>query len=339
MKKFIFACLATSCLLLPWPGEAAEVGLATTKNLFDISLLPGDSFSDSLTVYNLSGVELPVQLGLSLWNLKEFSDDIEFIEAEESINATTWFAFESGRSFSLSPGGDREVRFSLKPPPDAAPGSYFVMLRFQPEVPFEPSAENGPRFIPELGVLFFIRITSLTVEGTSVPYAGEIRAFNITGSQTNLARGLIPGVQAGVYENLVRSFSTKLANTGLYYFKAQGVIEITNLLGVVVARFNLPPRYLLPNRVREFLVDDTSRTLSWWQRNSHFGRYTARLTLAVPEATAPLVTEISFWVFPWQIVLVVLACSVAIVLFRHRLWLALRALVAWQTRGVPKKRK
>src|SRR3989338_5819461 len=76
---------------------AGEIGLAVTRNRFDIEMLSGDTYKGDLAVY----------VELALWNIKEDSEDIEFVEAEPLLNATRWFEIQP-RDFILDKDGGRQ---------------------------------------------------------------------------------------------------------------------------------------------------------------------------------------------------------------------------------------
>lgn len=306
--------------------QAAELGLGVTKNTFDLEILPGDSYKGELTVFNESEeVPIPVHIQLNMWNLKEDSDDYEFVIAEPALNATKWFGFEEGSDFILDPDGSRRVDFRIVPPRDVVPGSYLVMMRFQAVLPEHYFAAGGPRTIPELGVLFFIKIASLTLDGEGGLYDADILQFQ--GTDTSpvplldwLLGQIISEAQAGVFEDVVKKFATKIRNTGLYHFKVSGTIEIKNMLGQTVAKAELPPRYLLPGRNRSFDIQVIEEEESFWKRNTYFGPYTAIMVLNIPESETPVVIREKFWVFPWKTVSSTLFMLAILFVLRRRIW-------------------
>lgn len=333
--RILFTSLLLSLYcILPVQAEAAELGLGVTKNTFDLEILPGDSYEGELTVFNESEeVPIPVHIQLSLWNLKEDSDDYEFVVAEPALNAAKWFEFEEGTDFILDPDGSRTVDFRIVPPRDVVLGSYLVMMRFQAVLPEHYFAKGGPRTIPELGVLFFIKIAPLTLDGEGGLYDADILEFQGTDTLPvplldRLLGQIISEAKAGVLEDMVRKFAAKIRNTGLYHFKASGTIEIKNMLGQTVAKAELPPRYLLPNRNRSFDIQVIEGEESFWRRNTYFGPYTAVMVLNIPESDTPVIMQEKFWVFPWKTVLLLVFLAVILLLLRKRLWGAIRVLVS-----------
>jgi len=328
MKKALVLLLSTFYILHSVSvAYAAEVGLSVTKNLFDISLVPGDTYEGTLIVFNQSAAKIPVKVQLSLWDI-DSADELLFVDPTGNNDPTRWFDLGTSERFTLEPEGDHDLPFSINPPAATPAGSYFVIMRIIPDLPESAFEAAGPRFIPELGVLFFIGVAPLNLEGERSTYDGRISSFTPQGEgRLTLLERVTPGAAAGIYDELVRRFSVALENRGLHHFKAKGEVTLTNMLGFPVARFELPSRYLLPGHVRTFSAAASAND-TWWERNGHLGRYTARLTLVVPEQELPQVSDISFWVFPWQLLLPLGAVAGAVVMFHARLLAAARAFVS-----------
>lgn len=316
-------------ILYSSPTEAAEIGLGVTKNTFDLEILPGDFYGGDIVVFNKSNeLSLPLHIELSMWNLKEDSDDYEFVAAEPALNAAKWFTFPEGQDLILDPGRSRHIVFRVDVPKEAAPGSYFVMMRFQTVLPEHYFEKEGPRFIPELGVLFFIKVPLFGLDRAGGLYGAEILAFESKdGKPVPLLSRIVSEARAAVFEDIVKTFTSKIRNTGLYHFKASGYVEIKNVLGMTVAKEDLPPRYLLPNRNRAFETPVITEQESFWKRNSYIGPYTATLVLNIPESDTPVTMREQFWVFPFKTMSAALFGLVALFLLRRRIWAASRTLM------------
>jgi len=351
-KKCFLLIFALSYLFVFSYASAAEIGLGVTKSTFDLTILKGDSYEGSIGVFNRSqGLALPVHIELSMWDLKEDEDDIEFVLAEPALNATKWFTLSDSKKqesislednedepqssdytdFILGPDRSTQVHFAIEPPPDAVLGSYFVMMRFRAVVPAHYFTESGPRLIPEIGVLFFIRLASLSLEGGQDLYGAEILAFEKKGVKPlPIVSSIIPIAQASIIEDFVQTFAVKVRNTGFYHFKATGSIEVLDLFGNTVAKANMPEKYLLPNRNRSFDIDVIQGEQSFWRRNSYFGPYTAQFVLYIPESDSPLIIEEHFWVFPWKTVFTLAVLMILFLLAIGRVRLAAKALLGKQ---------
>jgi len=330
MKKFLYTIFIASLLYIP-QASAAEVGLGINKNTFDLEIFPGGTYSDELVVFNTSpSVSLPVHVQLNMWDLKEDSEDIEFVTSEPALNATKWFKL-GATDLIIEPDKSKELTFNISPPEDASPGTYLVMMRFQAVLPEHYFEEVGPRSIPELGVLFFIKIPLLTLEGGKQEYSAEIVSIE---SSEREGISLIGRAQANVFDDAVKTLVAKIKNTGIYYFKASGFLEIKNAFGATVYKTEIGQRYLLPNRIRSLNIETLppppestdSFTSNLWnsiayqfKKNSYLGPYSATLTLSIPNEP-PVVSTANFWVIPWKFWLpnIIGILLIAYLLFRSR---------------------
>ena len=344
------ALLVTNYYLLPNTlipkVNAISAGLGVSKSVADFEIPAGTTHSDKITVLNNStSTALPVHIDLLLWNLKEDSDDIEFIRAEEGLNATKWFDIDTV-DFILEPGATRKINYTIGPPRNVSPGSYFVMMRFQPTFPEFYFEEEGPRFIPEVGSLFFLKVPFLSLDGEANAYSAEIVSLEPGGSQKiGLINNFLPEANAGVFDGAVKVLIAEIANNGIFHFKASGNIKVKNIFGRTVAEAELPGKFLLPNRTRPIetiiLPAPTTEDLPFLSRtfksitynlktNTYFGPYSAIITLSIPGNT-PVVESVNFWVVPWQFWLIVGVISAGLVLIfrrgRGRFTLALKVLI------------
>lgn len=336
MKKFLYIIVvfALSYSSILSSAQAAEVGLGVSKNTFDLEILPGGTYKGEVIVYNTSPeVSLPVHVQLNLWDLKEDSEDIEFVTAEPALNATKWFKLAT-TNLIIDPDKSKELNFSITPPQEASPGTYLVMMRFQAVLPEQYFENQGPRSVPELGVIFFIKIPLLTLEGNKADYSAEILSVEAKDADKI---GFIGQAKANIFDDAVKTLIAKIKNTGIYYFKSSGFLEIKNAFGTTVYKKELVERYLLPNRTRSLEIEtlppppaDTasfaSNAWNWisyqFKKNSYLGPYTATLTLSIPNE-APIVSTTNFWVIPWKFWLPNIIATLAILYlffrFHHRL--------------------
>ncbi len=343
IASIIIALLLTTYCILPTASHATDIGLATQDSHFDETIIPGASQEGTTYVYNNSGdAPLPVHIQLSLWNLKDNSEDIEFVQSDPALDATRWFSVTPS-DFILKPQGRQLITFKILAPADAAAGSYLVMMRFQPTVPPQYFSQEGPHFIPEIGVLFFINVHPLSLEGNSPAYGAAIDALKPDGaSRLSLFDAIIPQANAAVFDEVVSKLVASIRNTGVYYFKSAGTIEIRNAFGQQVVLAALPERYLLPGRTRAIPLTILPPPPSGggWEffrrlaydivQQTYMGPYTATIRLQVP-GQADVVSTVGFWIIPWKFWLSVFVVLAAIIFFttkfRRRFGLAWQALV------------
>jgi hypothetical protein len=343
----VFSLIAV-CFIVNIQNVNAEqaVGFGVTNNIFDLEIPAGSTYKGSFSIFNEpESAPTPIHIELSLWDLEENSDDIEFVTSEPALNATKWFYIEGGRDFILDPEEDKEIQFGIAIPEEVSPGSYLVMMRFQAVLPDFYFESEGPRFLPEIGTLIFIKVPLLSLDRGRSLYSAEIEFLEPEGDSIPLIDKMLPHAEAGVFDNAVRELVARVKNDGVYHFKMSGTIEIKNIFGRTVEKANLPGRYLLPKRSRNIdiavLPPPQIERLPFLSRllreigyslktNTYFGPYSATMTLIIPEGL-PIVETVNFWVVPWKFLLVILllvgGATVFILRFGDRFKPALNALL------------
>ncbi len=351
---FFVSILLSTYYLLPIPqAHAAGLGFSTNKSLFEAEILPGTTYQDRLVIFNNSNeLPLPMHLQLSLWNLKENTEeDIEYISAEDDeIDATKWFYLElpdpdnakrtilepltTGYDFILNPADEQELVFRVVPPKDVPAGTYLVTMRLQAILPGHYFEGTGPRFVPEMNLLFFFRVPFFSVDDLKSGYAAEIISLGLTDERTSAQGSIVPVAEAGILEDVAKTLVAKVRNTGMFYFKAMGRLEIRNWQGEVVKHIALPGRYLLPGRIRSLDIPLGTNekeggflrgVVNYFKDNAYLGKYTATLILEYPDINsaagagfaggATISETVGFWVMPWKLMLIVAGIVALITIF------------------------
>ena len=108
---FLILLYSIFYILNPSTVAAATVGIGVNKNTFDLEIFPGGVHADELVIFNTStSVSVPVHIQLNLWDLKEDSEDIEFITSEPALNATKWFSL-SATDLIIEPDRSKDIIF------------------------------------------------------------------------------------------------------------------------------------------------------------------------------------------------------------------------------------
>ena len=313
------------------PTSHAQTGLAIDRAIFDIALAPGESHTDNLKVMNTNGTNaLPLHISLSPWDTKGDSDDIEFVQNEPELNAARWFRFKESKQnnfdYILKPSEEHTINFDIAVPKTAAPGSYLAMMRFQAV----PTVNEGLRQVPEIGVLFFVKVAALNIDARTA-YSAELISAELilkNDKRKTISDVLLPKANAGLVDSALKKIGVKIKNTGIYHFRSGGDIKLTNMFGRQVAYAPIPLRYFIPGKARSIEVDFApapedvppptiwsrvvASSLSFFYDNSFLGRYTATIALkntsegksteeSVPLGQADLGEySLSFWIIPWK---------------------------------------
>ena len=313
MRSFLF--LSVVALIFPafLISQAADVGFGVDKQIFEFSLFPGSRASETLRILNQNeNAPLPLRIGLTLWDVDEETDEIEFIQDDLETDPRQWITFDETHNNSLElllkAGEERSVKLNVDPPKDAAPGGYFIMMRLaSPPLGDEKSEGAGVYQVPEIGILFFINIEAASLDSGISGYSAEIASMKV-GSEGKNSRWrdiILPRANAGVFGALFQNAEVDIKNTGIYYFKSKGNLEIKNVLGKTVFSAELPTRYMLPHKTRS-LVIELFKAGSFWSDplnlKGGMGLYSANLRLNHPELESELLEHsFSFWVFPWRL--------------------------------------
>jgi len=311
--------LLTTHYILP-TSHAQSIGFSLAENIFDLEIPAGSSYKGkAIVINNPKSLVTPIHVELNLWDLSEETDDLEFVTSEPALNATRWFTFEDGRDYILEAGEDREIYFRVDVPGDTPPGSYLVTMRFQSVLPEYYFNADGPRFIPEIATIFFIKVPIFTLDGDRSGYGADIVSLEPEGDKIPFVDNFLPRANAGVFDSAVKDLLADIRNDGIFHFKMSGNVEIKNIFGRTIVDAPLPQRYLLPNRTREVdiavLPPPETENLPFIQRvfksitynlktNTYLGPYSATVLLEIPDEP-PVVESANFWVIPWQFWLIV----------------------------------
>ncbi len=298
--------------------EAQPLGFSVTESFFDLEIPAGGSYQGNIFVDNGErSAPTPIHIELSLWDLNEDSDDIEFVASEPALNATKWFSLRDGYAMILDAGQSREINFTIGVPQDVSPGSYLVMMRLQTVPPEHYFSESGPRLVPEMGILFLIKVPLSGLDAEQKSYSAEIVGFETGGTnRIGFLENILPNAQAGVFDRAIQELTVRIKNNGIYFFKAQGSIELKNTLGMTMEVIQLPERYLLPNRQRavEISLDEERPLVSKILSELYTGPFSVNLTLVTPDSQL-ISYSARFWALPWKAWAILTLVITAITLF------------------------
>ncbi len=231
---------------------------------------------------------------------------------------------ESGEDptvITLGPGEEITRYLRVQIPMDATPGGHFAALFWSTTPPNEDDSLN---IGAKVGILMF-----LSVEG-DFETGGDLLSFQA-------------GDARNVFNSLPLTFSYRFQNTGADRVVPEGSIEIRNLLGLPsdILPINTGLNNVLPASARKFeetwgnTAFTTQGFLGAIQNEWHnfaFGRYTATLTLKTDPNGEENAQTVHFWVFPWQLLSVLLvACSalffsLRLGILRYNRWILKNAL-------------
>ncbi len=245
----------------------AQVGISLYPIKFNVTIAPGETYSDTLTVINPN--DFPIGVQPEVENIAGGNQgSIDLVQTEIPHGLTAWINI-SRTEFTLAPQERRQVPFSITVPQNGEPGGHYGAILFRGLTVTGNPASSGVGISGRVGSVVLVN-----VPGAS--YAtGNIADF--TGPGSYLSHG-------------PAAFSFTVNNTGNTHFNPEGQITLTGpLFGTAVVPFE--SGIVFPGYDRTFTAALPSRYL--------FGPFTATLSLNIPQSGVQTAT-LHFFAFPWQ---------------------------------------
>lgn len=279
--------------------------LQVTPSPLVATLKPGQDTTLELAIRNTGTGSQALKMGMSSFTIDEVTGQVNLGDTEPADvkNIVTF----SQPTFNLAAGEIVTQKITIKTPPDAA-FTYSFATTISRQNPVKP---NGSSTAIEGSVAVF---TLLGVDREGAERKFELSEF---------------AVSKRVYEYLPADFIIKLKNTGNTLVQPKGNIYIqrgsNDQNPISVIQLNPNGGYILPNTNRiletswnegfphyETVPDgdsgQTKRKLVWnWGDLSQIriGKYTAKVIAVYDDGVrdVPVVSEVSFWVIPWRILI------------------------------------
>ncbi|MBP6883883.1 MAG: hypothetical protein KBC06_01475 [Candidatus Pacebacteria bacterium] len=302
MKKYpnyrtslaIFAIAMLSWLSLPTTADA----LTISPTRFEVKGNPGDVVSEEIILINETNNIETYYSSFSNFEAQGESGSPAFVDPKEGLG--TWM--KTDESATLSPGQQKIIPFKITIPTNAEPGGHFAVL-FWGTSP----AGQGVSIGAKTGILVL-----LSVNG-DVKEAGGLLNFNTKDNKF-------------FYNTLPVSFEYRFKNDGGDRIKPQGKISILDTLFLPSDKINANPSEgnVLPLSTRKYNVDwveyerpmdyvaPTNFAKKFWSdvsyqwKNFAVGLYSAHLNLTYGTQALQVKKTAWFFVFPWQLVLVMI---------------------------------
>ncbi len=290
MKKnialFSFAVVAIFSSLFLFPGTShAQVGISLFPIKFDVTVAPGQSYSDTVTVINPN--DFPIGVQPEVENIAGGNQgSIDLVDTDIPHGLSAWISINE-TEFTLAPQQQLQVPFTINVPLDGEPGGHYGAILFRGL----PASSTTP------GVGISGRVGSVVL--LNVP--GDSYA---TGNVASFA-GPAAYVSHGPF-----TFTFTVNNTGNTHFTPTGQVTLSGpLFGNATLPFN--SGIVFPGFDRTF-------TASWPGRYA-FGPITATLSITIPNNTSTIVQTITFFAFPWEEALGILIVLL-VLYFIFRTW-------------------
>jgi hypothetical protein len=292
---FLFTCFF---VVAPHAVEATTLSPA----LLDISLQSGESAAYEITLYNESEESIVLDGSIEKFVPRGEYGEVDILPFDITDASINWIKLPTN-SILLEPGATISVPVIVNIPTTADIGGYYLAVMWESSSgPL--TAGNNTRIVSRVGTLLL-----LTVDG-DVKNSLELTSFSLEDPKN-------------FYDSLPIEFSTRLRNTGNIHQRPEGSVVIKNFLGgtTEVIKFNSASGSILPQTNRIFQttwgVDSDSGLVNIILdqiNNFNIGRFSAKIIVEYEEENRLISDEIYFWVFPWQVLLIIFVVVLLITL-------------------------
>lgn len=296
------------------PTQDNGFNLTASPLPIDLTTTPGKHVVTPLRVQNSGTTPVKIKVSLLKFKASGTNGQPELLKRAAGDDYFDWVSF-SKTSFTAQPGVWNEVVMTISPPKEAAFGYYYAVV-------FGQDSSEAPS-TPVTGKLHGATATLILLD---VHAPGEKRALEVT-SFTATKK---------LYQYLPASFKITVHNTGNVHAVPTGDIFISrnHKHNIAVLPVNPNVGNTLPNSNRIFKVDwndgfpvyttklvgdqivsdkkgNPVQKLKWAFSDTNkfrFGRYYAHLLLTYDDGTkdVPIDAEVSFWVIPWKLILLII---------------------------------
>jgi hypothetical protein len=303
MKFKLSNILFLSVLLFSVMFFAGQVSALTVSPVrLEISGDAGATIQGNIVLINEQSQPQKLYSSFANFEARGESGDPYFVPATSGLG--TWITVPT--EVDLKSGEQKTLPYSIKIPKDAEPGGYYGAI-FWGNTPTTSQAGNQQVSISgRLGILVL-----LTVNG-QMKYGGGLLSFNTINNQK-------------LFGSIPVDFEYRFSNAGSDRINLQGNITIKNMFGQTTATVNANSDNgnILPGTVRKFSASwqdasSTSVVVGYFQmagselNNFNIGRYVAELKLNYG-SSSPAIMSYSFFVFPWQLLSLVLISLIVLV--------------------------
>jgi hypothetical protein len=325
--SFLTICsLSFLSLLSPKADAATTIGsyLTTSPISVDLSIQPGQRGSTTLAVQNDSSVPETITVKLDKFLATGDFGSASIVNPSKTDPSVDWVHF-SETSFIAQPGVWNNITMNISLPSYASLGYYYAVLFIPKSVQTSTNLSNQ---IKGANAIFVLLDTTST---------DEVKQLSLTNFSS----------LSGLYQFLPATFNILVKNVGNIHLIPQGDVYISRTLnGKVIdtLAINAGLGNVLPYSSRQFSVFWTDGLPSFeakkidgqavtkndgqavqqlqWNFSEpiskfRFGKYYAHLVLVYNNGNRdiPINAYLSFWVIPWKLILIVLVCIAAIVIF------------------------
>ncbi len=284
---------------------ASANALTLTPIRLELQADPGQTLTEEVTLYNERPTTETFYISYANFEAQGESGNPAFVEPKDGIG--TWM--QAAEKIVIAPKSSKTVPFTVSVPADASAGGHFGAI-FWGTTP-QSSGAGQVSIGAKTGLLVLLSVSGPISE------KGGIVDFATVGKKT-------------FYTALPVDFTYRFENAGSDRIKPVGLVKIKNLLGFTAKEVpgNPADGNILPRSTRRFETAWVGKDIpnpaqpvehsgffneaKYQWRNFAVGRYVAHLELAYGFQKETTSAKFSFWVLPWQLLLIILVISTLI---------------------------
>jgi hypothetical protein len=321
-NKFLafFVVGAISCFIFWGEGVSA---LTISPPVREMTGDPGTKISGIIKLYNETNKDLSVTPSQADFGAKETGDgEPEFFElnGKDSKDLASWIKIPSG-PFAIRSLDWQNIVFEIDIPKDAEPGGHYAAVFFSPQQ----SEKDGGGAVSvdyKTGTLILLTVSGKMNEN------GNLKSFSLKDGKK-------------FYDHIPVNFELSIENKGNVHFKPAGNVTVKSMFGGSIAELPVlkvdSGGNILPRSNRRFEIvwgdlDEKKMPKTFWEKaryewaNFYVGRYSALASVTLP-GSGQVTSNVSFWVFPWQLLVVI---AIAFIIFfwlfgRYNRWIVKKA--------------
>ena len=275
-------------------------GLEVSAPIYEPTIKPGTADPNIIKIKNIGSQTTTYYPEVVDFKPLDETGAPSFLKVGEdsgTYSLAKWVTFTK-EAITLAPNESTALTFTITVPANAEPGGHYG------------------------GILFSTQPVS--VQGTGVALASKVGSLilvRVAGAAKEILTIKEFSTPKSSYDNANVNFTLRVENSGNVHLQPKGVVVIKNILGGQIAALDVNQigSNVLPSSIRDF-------ELNWKDPGFKIGYYTATLTLSYGNPSQNLTSQVSFWILPWNIILIT-AATLLIVLIG--LYFAIKKYNAW----------
>jgi hypothetical protein len=298
--------LGGSMVLVALPAEAATApaatpavtlgqGLEISPPVLELDASPGQTVNAAIKLRDITSGPLVVTGKADDFGAKNETGDPEILLNETGATRYSLkYWIPNVPSLTLQSEQEQTLSIPIVVPANAEPGGHYGVIRFTGLPPN--LSGTGVSLSASLGALVLMRVAGNIVE--------QLQNTQFFASQN--------GHTSSFFQYGPITLSERIRNTGDVHVQPVGKVSVYDTFGRRIAQLsvNSLAGNILPDSVRRFDQTLNKRYL--------FGHYRATYDVTYGTSKKQLASSMTFWVIPWQLIIIVTALLLALVLLTRQ---------------------